>query len=162
MNKLTILLGLLVFLFGCEPDKIPDIGEPFNRQEQLVGTWKLSSFIQIEEDAKSKGFPEFATKMDLTDVFEGHSYKDFSITLNADGTFTTELGTSYVEMLSDGSWKLDDVKFPTAILLTKGSETQTVLLGSLADLVFNKVQLKSERKNDSGKTIITYEYNLSK
>ena len=162
MKNILIILSMFLFITGCQPDDIPGVGEPFNRKDQLVGTWKLKTLIQVEEDAKSKGFPEFATSLDITNIFAANPYTDFSLTLNADETFSTELGESYVQMLSSGTWNFDNDKFPTAIILTSGEQTQTVLLGSLAELVYNKVQLKIEHKNESGKAVITYEYNLSK
>ncbi len=163
MKKALYIIISLLFLYACTPDDIPPIGEPFDRQAQLVGTWNLSQFMQVDEEAKAKDFPEFATYKDLTNVFPGHPYTDFALTLNSDGSFSTTVGTSYVDILSSGTWALDDVDYPTAIVLTSDDSSQEVLLGSLAELTSGKVQLKAERKSvATQKTKITYEYHMVK
>ena len=96
-------------------------------------------------------------------MFPDHPYTDFSITFNQDGTFSSNQGMSYMQMLSNGNWALDDPDYPAAIVLTNGSETQTIALGSLADVIVGKMEFKEERKQpDTGKIKIKYIYSLTK
>ncbi|MCK3685944.1 DUF5004 domain-containing protein [Maribellus sp. YY47] len=163
MKKIFSILFVTLLFFSCQPDEIPPIGEPTDYIPMLTGTWNLDKFEQIDADAESKSFPDFATVKDLTHVFAGHPYTDFSITFNADGTFTSDAGSSYMQMLSSGNWDVDDTEYPSAIILSSGSETQTIALSSLADVILGKVEFKEERKQaDTGKIKIKYVYSLSK
>lgn len=163
MKKILAILFISTLVFACQPDEIPPLGEKTDYLPMLAGTWSLDKFEQIDADAESKSFPDFATIKDLTNVFPGHPYTDFSITFNADGTFSSSLGSSYMQMLSSGNWAIDNTEFPSAIILTSGSESQTISLGSLADVILGKVQFKEERKHsETGKIKIKYIYSLSK
>ena len=164
MKKILIYLSVIVIsLSGCSPDDIKPIGEPDNWNNLVQGTWSCTSFIQIEEDAVFKGFPDFASKKDLTTIFTGHPYTDFRITFKADGTFSTELGNSYVDVLESGNWSLDNTESPAYIVLTSGSDTQNFSIGSLGGLVYDEFQLSIEKKTmDTQKAIISYELNLQK
>lgn len=163
MKKIYALLFIALLVFSCQPDEIPAIGEKTDYKPMLAGTWQLVKFEQIDADAESKSFPGFATRMDLTSVFEGHPYTDFSITFNGDGTFTTSAGTSFVQMMESGTWALDDEKYPSSILLTGNAKTQTIALGNLSDVIVGKMQFKEERKQaETGKVKIKYVYSLIK
>lgn len=163
MKRTLYIFALLTLLFSCQPDEIPPIGERTDYIPMLSGTWHLVKFEQIDADAESKGFPVFATVKDLTTVFAGHPYTDFSITFNQDGTFTSEKGTSYMQILSSGNWEVDDTDYPSALILTNGTQTQTVSLGSLADVIVGKVEFKEQRiQPETGKVKIKYVYSLVK
>lgn len=163
MKKILSILFISTLVYACQLDEIPPIGEKTNYKPMLAGTWELVKFEQIDADAESKSFPTYATNKDLTNVFSGHPYTDFSITFNADGTFVSSKGTSYVQMLASGNWTLNDEEYPSAIVLTGGSVTQTVALGSLADVIIGKLQFKEVRKQaDTGKVKIKYIYSLTK
>jgi hypothetical protein len=163
MKNIIIVLFLFLLIFSCQQDEIPPIGERTDYISMLSGTWKMVKFVQIDAEAESKGFPDFATEKELTNVFPGHPYTDFSITFNDNGTFSTNKGASYMQMLSSGNWAVNDVKYPSAIILTNGSETQNVSLGSLADVIVGKVEFKEERKQtETGKVKIKYVYFLTK
>jgi len=163
MKNILALLFISLLFFSCQPDEIPAIGEKTDYKPMLSGTWNLVKFEQIDAEAESKNFPDFATSKDLTAVFPGHPYTDFSITFNADGTFSTNKGNSYVQMMASGNWTFDDPDFPSAILLTNSGKTQTIALGNLVDVIIGKVQFKEERKQaGTGKVKIKYVYSLTK
>jgi len=163
MKKILIILAISISVFACQPDDIPSIGERTDYKPMLAGTWSLVKFEQTDADAESKDFPEYATTKDLTNVFANHPYTDFSITFSSDGTFTSNQGSSYVQMLSGGTWAFDDDNYPSAIVLTSGSSTQTISLGSLADVITGGLEFKAERKQpDTGKVKIRYTYSLTK
>jgi len=163
MKNIFVILFISLLVFSCQQDEIPAIGEKTDYKPMLAGTWDLVKFEQIDADAESKNFPAFATRMNLTSVFVGHPYTDFSITFNADGTFSTSKGTSYVQIMENGTWALNDPDFPSEILLTSSGATQTIALGSLADVIIGKLQFKEERKlAETGKVKIKYVYSLTK
>jgi len=163
MKNIFVILFISLLVFSCQQDEIPAIGKKTDYKPMLTGTWELVKFEQIDADAESKNFPAFATRMDLTSVFAGHPYTDFSITFNADGTFSTSKGTSYVQIMENGTWALNDPDFPSEILLTGSGETQNIALGSLADVIIGKMQFKEERKQpETGKVKIKYVYSLTK
>lgn len=163
MKNIFVILFVLLLVFSCQQEDIPPIGGKTDYKPMLSGTWNLVKFEQIDAEAESKGFPAFATSKDLTTVFEGHAYTDFSITFNTDGTFSTNKGNSYMQMMASGNWTFNDADFPSAILLTNGGETQTIALGNLVDVIIGKVQFKEERKQaDTGKVKIKYLYSLTK
>lgn len=163
MKNILALLFISLLVFSCQPDEIPVIGEKTDYKPMLSGTWNLVKFVQIDAEAESKDFPDFATRMDLTTVFPGHAYTDFSITFNVDGTFTTNKGNSYVQMMASGNWTFDDTDFPSAILLTNSGKTQSIALGNLVDVIIGKVEFKEERKQgETGKVKIKYVYSLTK
>ncbi len=157
---------MLLFQF-CTPDDIPPIGDPQNRAEQLVGTWNLVSLVQIETSAQEKAFPDYATVKDLTNVFPDHPYTDFTITFNDDGTFSANVGDSYLDFPDNGIWEFDDDDFPALIKLSKGEIIQFVEIGSWGGIVFERFQFAVNRLDPSlavpeEKPVIIYEYNLIK
>lgn len=161
----NIFYTLIVFfcLAACTPADIDTKEAEGTKQELLEGTWQLTSLKQKEMQAIEKNFPLFASEMDLTEAFPGHSYTDFRITFKNDGTFTSEVGNSYVSLLSSGKWELDDENFPTKIIFSDGNEILEMLVGSWGNLIFNKFMLAEERIDPaSGKTVIRYEYNFDK
>lgn len=163
MKKIFFIALISMLVFSCSPDDIPALGEKTDYKPMLAGTWNLVKFEQVDAEAEAKNFPAFATRMDLTSVFAGHPYTDFSITFKEDGTFTTSKGNSYVQMMNSGTWALDNADFPSAIVLTNNGETQNIALGSLADVIIGKMQFKEERKQaETGKVKIKYVYSLTK
>lgn len=163
MRKIYYLLLLFVGLQACTPDDIVTTESAGSKQELLSGTWQLASFKQLEMSAVEKDFPLFAREQDLTNIFPGHPYSDFRVTFNADGTFTAETGESFVVMLTDGTWSLDNEAFPTKIIFTQGDQTQEMLVGSWGSMIFGKFMFAEQRIDPAtGKTIIRYEYNFNK
>lgn len=160
-----IFYSILLFLViqACTPADIVTTEAPAGKQELMAGTWQLSSFVQKEMQAIEKNFPAFASEQDITEAFPGHSYTGFRITFKADGTFTSEVGDSFVNLLSSGNWRLDDATFPTKIIFSNGNETSEMGVGSWSTLLFSQFMLAEERIDPaSGKTVIRYEYNLVK
>lgn len=163
MRNFIIILFVSLLMVTCQPDEIPPIGEKTDYISMLSGTWSMQKVVQIDAEAESKAFPDFATEKDLTYVFPGHPYTDFQITFHADGTFSTDKGTSYMKMLDSGTWAVDDPDYPSAVVLTAGSETQYVSLGSLADVIVGKVEFREIRTQpETGKVKIRYIYSLTK
>jgi len=162
MKKLIIYIPILLFIISCVDD-IPEIGEKANRKEQMVGTWQLERFVQTDLRAEAKAYPDFATEKDLTYIFENNPYTDFSISFSADGTFVTDTGNSFIDMMEEGSWSFDSDEYPSEILLSNGSENQTIVIGSFADIIYNKIEFKIVKVDaNTQKGMINYTYYLSK
>ncbi|MDP3441922.1 MAG: DUF5004 domain-containing protein [Ignavibacteria bacterium] len=162
MKKLLIYLPILMFIISCADD-IPSIGERINRKDQMIGTWQLEKIVQTDLKAKSNGYPYFATEKDLTYTFKDNPYTDFSISFNANGTFSTHTGNSFVKMISDGNWSFDSDDMPGEILLSNESEDQTIIIGSFANIVFDKIEFKVEKIDSvTKKKKVLYTYYLNK
>ena len=162
MKKLIIYLSILFFIISCADD-IPEIGERANRKKQMVGVWQLEKFVQTDLKAKANAYPDFATEKDLTNIFENNPYTDFSISFSADETFTTNTGNSFIDMFEAGTWSFDNDEAPSKILLHNGSESQTIVIGSFANIIYNKIEFKILRVDpNSQKEMIKYTYYLSK
>lgn len=151
-----------MFIISCADD-IPSIGERINRKDQMIGTWQLEKIVQTDLKAKSNGYPYFATEKDLTYTFKDNPYTDFSISFNANGTFSTHTGNSFVKMISDGNWSFDSDDMPGEILLSNESEDQTIIIGSFANIVFDKIEFKVEKIDSvTKKKKVLYTYYLNK
>jgi hypothetical protein len=151
-----------MFIISCADD-IPSIGERINRKEQMIGTWQLEKIVQTDLKAKSNGYPYFATEKDLTYTFKDNPYTDFSISFNANGTFSTHTGNSFVKMISAGNWSFDSDDMPGEILLSNESEDQTIIIGSFANIVFDKIEFKVEKIDSvTKKKKVLYTYYLNK
>lgn len=162
MKKLIICLSILFFIISCTDD-IPEIGEKTNRKEQMVGTWQLEQFVQTDLKAKANAYPDFATEKDLTNIFENNPYTDFSISFRADGTFTTNTGNSFIDMFETGSWTFDNDDTPSKIILYNGSNNQIIIVGSFANIIYNKIEFKIVKVDaNSQKEMINYTYYLNK
>lgn len=162
MKKLLIYVAILMFIVSCSDD-IPSIGEKINRKDQMIGSWQLEKFVQTDLKAQSNGYPDFATEKDLTNLFKNNPYTDFSISFNSDGTFSTNTGNSFVKMISGGNWSFDSDDMPSKILLSNNSEAQTIVIGSFANIVFNKIEFKVEKIDSvTKKKKVLYTYYLNK
>ncbi len=162
-NFLILSIALItVLVFSCRPDTNGIVGEERSILSSLSGSWKLTKVTQTDEDAKRKGFP-YQT-MDLTSLFP---YSEFQLTLNvasgAASNFTTTPGNSpKVISLTSGSWTVDDPAFPKNITLTSGNTTEVVTLGGYPVTGSEKLVLKKEKKDASGKVQVSYNYEFTK
>lgn len=162
---LTIAIAAAALLQGCQPEEVKPVGEPFNRLEQVSGTWQISRVIQVDTDAENKGFPMFAQRLDVTNRVAGRSFTDFRITFNATGdtptNFTTQAGSSPMNVLPSGTWQFDDPRFPSKIVLRNGNIQQEFDIASLAGLTSGRLTLKLVRAFE-GTPFVRYEYEMVK
>ncbi len=167
INKFLVLLIIASALSSCI-EEFGGTGEAFNRQEQVVGTWTVTTMVQRDLLTDN---PLIAT-YDITDIY---AFEQYSLVLNADGTFSTSNpGQAPQFTASSGTWALDDEARPSAILLTSGSSSSKLDFTSLnslterndlevaftRNLIFEKIvdgQIKEEIKQ-----ALSYEYTLSK
>ncbi len=150
MKKIKYLLGVLItgiILNACEPEAISPIGESRNVLSSLKGTWSLSSFIQVDEFAKSSNFP-FKT-VDYTNVYP---YKEAKITFNVDDqnkptTFAINYGNSpkFIKVTT-GNWKVDNTDAPKTIVFSNTTTVKdSVIIGKYQSLDNNELQLTVRR-----------------
>lgn len=163
--KITVVLLVMVSLVACQPDKIEAIGAPRDIPSSFVGSWKLSKAVQVDEDVKRKGSSFIFNTLDLTTLFP---YTDFALTLNADNngsptTFTANAGGSPAIIgLTGGSWSVDDGKAPKVLIFKNGATTEQVTLGAYPIGGNNKLTFRIERKDATGKVMISYTYEFTK
>lgn len=160
--KYILFLICVLSIWSCKPEVFPPIGDPQNVVKDLQGTWSLSKVTQIDQDATTKGFPY--KQLDITSVYP---YTDLVVGFAGDAqgnpsTFTITPGNSpKIADLMSGSWNVDDAKAPTAITLKNGTVTNTLTLGSYANLKAGKLTIKRDKKLN-GKVILSYQYEFIK
>lgn len=163
-NKINIKIIFPVLIFGmllsgCIDDT-PEIGTPFDRVSNLSGSWQLTSVIQNDEVAISKGFPEFVRSVDLT---ERGGFVDYQLVLelDADGNPSSfsELNNNSPSILgvSSGTWTVDDPDAPATIDFNTGEQSRVLEIGTYLGLREGSLTLKLTKKQD-GKPALSYEY----
>ncbi|WP_199118191.1 DUF5004 domain-containing protein [Pedobacter sp. ASV28] len=164
MKALKYLLIALctVAFFGCKPEKFGPITSNVAVVKQLQGTWGLTKVVQVDQDAKTKGFPY--KELDITNVY---AYKDLVIALQLDAlgnpsTFTITNGNApKIVDLTSGNWSVDQNLAPTTIALKNGTVTNALSLGSYTGLSSGKLYLV-RNKSINGKVILSYQYEFTK
>lgn len=179
MKKYSIWFSvLLFFLLGCTPDDVAPLGERVDRTEQLQGTWTITQARLVDSNAEFRGFPEFATVQDITNILEGRPHTDFVITFSGSDV-TIVKGNSPVTALPEGSgtWRFistdaaEDIQAaqtigivaPTAIEVDIDGEIGELGILSFVELSSNpaRMALKLERK-DGETAFLRYEYLFEK
>lgn len=156
------MMVCILSIFGCKPEEFGPITSDVEVLKQMQGTWNLTKVVQVDQDAKTKGFPY--KELDITDVY---AYKDLVIALQLDGagnpsTFTITNGNSpKLADLTAGNWSVDNNMAPTTITLKNGTTTNALTLGSYAGLSGGKFYL-NKNKSINGKVILSYQYEFTK
>lgn len=176
--KYSLLICLLAIFAKCSPDDGGVFGETIDRTDQLVGTWKMKTAYEIDIDAEKKNFPEFATKINITDVVNNMPFSDFQMTIAA-GTITTVNGNSpmaYVIDEGNGTWQwisdseVELVSQQLGINASKGIKASInnkdveFLITSYAGISGSTPMLFLTyiRKDTAGNQVTKYEYSLEK
>lgn len=176
--KYSLLLGIALIFAQCSPDNEGSHGDIVDRSEQISGTWSIENVTQIDLDAEKKGFPEFATRVDITNALIGMPFTDFSMQID-NGSLKTTIGDSpmsYVISEGSGSWTwisnetVELVNQELGINASSGIEAQingdTVLflVKTYAGITGGnpKLSLNYERLDASGNAVTRYEYILAK
>ncbi|GAA4932626.1 hypothetical protein GCM10023314_01200 [Algibacter agarivorans] len=162
----------------CSPDNEGEYGDAVNRSEQIIGTWAIEKVSQIDLDAEKKSFPEFATKVDITNAIASMPFSDFTLKID-NGALTTSIGNSpmaYVISEGTGSWSwitndaINLVNKELGINASSGIETQIngenvifymrTFSGISGDAP--KLSLNYERFDSDNSPVTRYEYILAK
>lgn len=161
LKYLSIMICILT-VFGCKPEEFGPITSEVNVVKQMQGTWGLTKVTQVDEDAKTKGFPY--RELDITNIYP---YKDLTVVLQLDAsgkptTFSITNGNSpKISSLNTGDWTVDNQLAPTAITLKNGNLTDALSLGAYTGLSSGKLYLK-RNKSIAGKLILSYQYEFTK
>jgi len=164
-NILLTALILSIGLSGCiEEFGNPDA--PFDRNEQIVGTWTVTKVVQRDLLTENPLFQE-------VDITTWYDFDQYAITINADSTYAvTNTGNAPDFVIPDGTWALDNEEFPTAIVLTKEGSTSALNFSSLNSLTeLNELHVsfirkiiipkeEAETEEDVVKNAVAYEYTL--
>ncbi|MCJ7689316.1 MAG: DUF5004 domain-containing protein [Clostridiaceae bacterium] len=162
----------------CSPDNEGEFGDTVNRSEQIMGTWSIQSASQVDLDAEKKSFPDFATKIDITNAIAGMPFSDFTLEID-NAALTTSIGNSpmgYVISEGTGSWSwvtneaINLVNDQLGINASSGIETQIngenvifyirTFSGITGDTP--KLSLNYERFDSDNNPVTRYEYILAK
>jgi len=160
--KYIMFAMCILLIWSCKPEVFPPIGDPQNVVKDIQGTWSLNKVTQIDQDATTKGFPY--KQLDITSVYP---YTELLITFLGDAqgnpsTFTITNGNSpKIADLTSGNWTVDDPKAPASITLKNGTVTNTLTLGSYANLKAGKLTIKRDKKLN-GKVLLSYQYEFIK
>lgn len=160
--KYLILAILAVSIWSCKPEKFEPITTDLDVVKHMQGTWTVTSVIQVDENAKTQGFP-YKT-LDITNIYP---YKEMVISLQGDangnpGTFTITSGNSpKLSDLSSGTWSVDNMQAPTVITLKNGTAQAQLNLTTYAGLKAGKLNIKKV-KRAGGKDILSYQYEFVK
>lgn len=115
---LNIVLAALLMVVSCTPPEFPEAVSEFNPKAQILGTWGITQVIQVDENARFRGFPERVTTKDITHALPEHPYTDFSITFNADETYSLSKGRSLITVPDNtGTWSFNSADAPSSIIL---------------------------------------------
>jgi len=162
----------------CSPDNEGEFGDTVNRSEQITGTWSIESATQVDLDAEKKSFPDFATKVDITNAIIDMPFSDFTLKID-NGALTTNIGSSpmsYVISEGTGSWSwitseaIKLVNEELGINASSGIETQingssvVFYLNTFAGITGDtpKLSLNYERFDADNNAVTRYEYILAK
>lgn len=176
--KFSFILSLLVILTQCSPDNEGKFGNTVNRSEQIMGTWTIESATQVDLDAEKKSFPDFATKIDITNAIAAMPFSDFTLQID-NSTLTTSIGSSpmaYVISEGKGSWSwitneaINLVNEQLGINASSGIETQingenvTFFIRTFSGISGDspKLSLNYERFDSDNNPVTRYEYILAK
>ncbi len=158
--KWLLSLVLVGILASCSDD-IEDLTleSPPEKASLISGTLTLSSIVQNDENAVSKGFPSFVQSIDLASRFD---FSDFALELNEDGSFTLSSGgaPNFIGVES-GTWSLDDPEFPETVTLNSGSNSIPLRVKTYNGLLEGEINLSFDREFD-GKLVSSYQLTFEK
>lgn len=171
MKKIILYLGFTIlaiaFIYSCKPEDFKPVGDPIDKTDLMVGTWNVTKVTQIDVDAQQKGYPTFATEMDITNVFPDNSFSDIEINLNEDKTFTISKANAYVSWPESGTWTLNHPVHASKLYLIQQTDTLTLNISSFAELVMSPAKItltetKQQKVGDNFVDAIYYNYEISK
>jgi Domain of unknown function (DUF5004) len=164
--KSTFLASCLVILLGmnsCKKQEYGTIGESISLQENIKGTWKVSTATQIDNAAVDKGFPVAVQKLDLTTRFS-YTTVVFAFQGENSGNYTiTNTGNAPLFFPATGTWALDGTQNgPLRVKLTSGTQMAYLDFAKAYRVTDNKLSLKFTRADAAGKVYLTYEFNFNR
>lgn len=168
IRKILILALAAVLVQSCRPDKFEDVGAAASVPASLAGTWKLNKVIQVDEDARNKGFNYGSVNIQQKDITSLFPYTDFTLTLNMNGstptTFTTSPGNSpRIIRLANGNWSFDNPEYPKVLTLANPTDTARITLGSYPTGASPVLKVRLERRDAAtNKLLISYSYEFTK
>ena len=163
-NSLFVALLASVALVSCKKDDYAPLGESYAiTAESVVGSWKLTSVIEVDESAVYLGYPAAVQSEDITSAYDFTSY-EMSFTANEDkvsGGYTiTNPNNAPIFMPGSGSWKFYDPNGPRQVKMVATGSQDTVIVNfpSAYQKTANKVAFSFSRKGSDGKAYLTYKY----
>jgi hypothetical protein len=129
-------------MVSCKKPQYAEIGETISLQENVKGTWKVTTATQIDNSAVDKGFPLAVQRLDLTTRFSYTSVV-FDFKGENTGAYTiTNTGNAPLFFPVSGTWAIDDAQNgPVRIKLTSGTQTAFIDFSKAYRVSENKLNL---------------------
>jgi len=169
--KLTIKTILVCMLFAvvvsaCKKDDFPSgtTGDYYD-PASIEGTWSLLSVTQIDEIAKSAGFPAEAQSLDLKTAYNFDGLKAEFKALGSDSTadFTiTNPSNAPIFMPAAGKWGLKTYSGPVQLKLAGTDTTYYADIKPAYRASDNKLTLYISRKDVTGTPLVSYIYTFTR
>jgi len=124
MKKYSILSLVIVsasFFWGCKKEYEP-IGDVPSKVEGIVADWELVSCSMVDKSAIIE------ESEDITDYLTTGTPPNIKFSISAtDTTYTSDINGSVFNFFgsSSGSWRFDDIYFPTKVILYPDGLTNT-------------------------------------
>ena len=160
---LAAFVMMLVTMVSCEKPEYDQIGETISLQENVKGTWKITTATQIDNSAVDKGFPLAVQKLDLTTRFN-YTSVIFDFKGETTGAYTiTNTGNAPLFFPASGTWAIDATQNgPARIKLTSGTQTAFIDFAKAYRVTDNKLSLRFSRKDANDKVYLSYEFNFNR
>lgn len=144
--KYTLLILATVILYaGCKPEIEGELGEPFDKLKGLEGTWRITTFSQLDENNPVK------EERDLSEFYIVDGEEPMRITLSAASmTYTTAPGPGKNYFGDGGTWMLDNPQYPSYITFHSATDTMQFNLGSIVREFDTRMTIELPRYCDDG------------
>lgn len=171
----SLALALVALVFACQPrTDFPEVGGDYNTAEVVSGSWRLQSLVQNDEGAISKGFPDKAKFLNLSDLYTTVNTLRVNFSTGADSSFsatmsdTTDKQVVFLPIGTGYRWRfIDPTDGPRYIQVFKRdaatgliTETYRVDFGQPRRVADNRLTLRFARRNADGVAFVSYDYNL--
>ncbi|MDZ4821842.1 MAG: DUF5004 domain-containing protein [Flavobacteriales bacterium] len=150
MKYTLTLLALAILYAGCKPEIEGELGEPFDKLKGIAGTWKISQFSQLDVNNPVK------EERDLSEFYVVDGVEPLTIEFNLAGmTYTAIDGPGKNYFGDAGTWGLDNVEYPSYLMLYSATDTLQFDLGSTVREFDTQMKLELSRDCDDGAGNIT-------
>jgi hypothetical protein len=164
-QSLLAVLFVAVLAFGCKKDDFPSgTTGAYYAPESIQGNWTLQSITQVDEGARSLGFPSEIQSLDLKTVYNYDGFKAQFDNLGADsiGNFTiTNPNNAPAYMPTSGKWSFRTESGPVTLLLAGSDTTYNIDLKPAYRPADNKLSLYVSRKVE-GVPVVSYVYSFTR
>jgi len=149
MKKIIILITAFLAISSCKNDRL-QLAPAASKIAGIQDDWTLNQVIQIDEISQRE--------LDVSQVYIGTSPMQINFKINGtDTTYSVVNGTSANYLGNSGTWKFDDINYPTKLIINhNGNDYQLPLIRTVREgdpnLEFRYTKVCS------GKNVVSYKY----